>query len=92
LKQRELTPEDISEFLINMRSAIGASQDEFSRMISISPDSLRRYERCERTPRYVEDFCERVRAVVREEIRRKRSQGIPIGVGKMRAKRTKISR
>lgn len=71
----EFTKADFAEYVFNMRNSAKLSINEFAKRIGKSPLTVTNYEKERSSPtndsRY--ELIERIQAVVKEEIRRKRA-------------------
>lgn len=70
----QLTKEDFSEFLVNMRNSLGMSQERFGKLTGHSPRTIEKWEREENFPRLVNEKVEKIREIVKREMERRRKK------------------
>ncbi|MCV9886256.1 helix-turn-helix domain-containing protein [Metabacillus halosaccharovorans] len=72
MSKEEITIEEFSEFVRNMRKSTGLSQTEFANAIGVSFASIQRWEQKKKYPNDIYSVLQNIRDVVKQKIKSKR--------------------
>lgn len=74
MRKSKITPDELSEFLINMRTSLYLSKSKFAKLIGITEPTLSSYENKQYFPQDVYEFVFTVKEAVRGEMKRRREE------------------